>query len=71
MLQIPKGRVAFRGVKCTYHDDDGAVRRCECLLLRTGKPAKRERPPMSAYKLLVDISSVTSLPAMCRLLSAL
>lgn len=39
------------------------------LLLRIGNPAKRERALTSAYKLLVDISSVTSLPAMCRLVS--
>lgn len=40
------------------------------LLLRIGNPAKRERALTSAYKLLVDISSMTSLPAMCRLVSA-
>lgn len=40
------------------------------LLLRIGNRAKRERALTSAYKLLVDISSVTSLPAMCRLVSA-
>lgn len=40
------------------------------LLLWIGNPAKRERALTSAYKLLVDISSVTSLPAMCRLVSA-
>lgn len=41
------------------------------LLLRIGNPTKRERALTSAYKLLVDISSVTSLPAMCRLVSAI
>lgn len=40
------------------------------LLLRIGNPAKRGRALTSAYKLLVDISSMTSLPAMCRLVSA-
>lgn len=41
------------------------------LLLRIGNRAKRERALTSAYKLLVDISGVTSLPAMCRLVSAI
>jgi len=53
-------------MSCTQLQSRGGV----SLLLRIGNPAKRERALTSAYKLLVDISSVTSLPAMCRLVSA-